>query len=52
MEFLLNTGATVNTISWKRFNKLENLELNNTDDTLRCANHSTLETIGKAVVEV
>jgi len=29
-----------------------NVELNNTVDTLRCANDSTLETRGKAMVEV
>ena len=52
LECLLDTGATVNVMSWEIFCKLPNVELTNTDDTLRCANDSTLETMGKATMEV
>ena len=52
MECLLDTGATVNVMSWKQFLKLDNVQLDKADDTLRCANDSTLETRGKAVIPV
>ena len=32
-------------MSWEIFCKLPNVKLTNTDDTLRCANDSTLETM-------
>ena len=32
MECLLNTGTTVNIMSWERFNKWDNTGFNNTDD--------------------
>ena len=37
MECLLDTGATVNVMSWKQFLKLDNVQLDKADDTLRCA---------------
>jgi len=49
MDCLLDT---INVCSRERFNKLPDIELKTTDDTLRCANESTLETIGKATMEV
>lgn len=52
MECLLDTGATVNVMSWSKFKKLRNIELINATDTLRCANDGLLETKGKAIIEV
>ena len=34
MECLLDTCATVNVMSWERFNQLGNVELSNTDDKI------------------
>jgi hypothetical protein len=52
MECLLDTGATVNVMSWRKFEKLSNIVLSSSGDTLRCANDSTLVTKGKAVMTV
>ena len=52
MECLLDTGATTNVMSWKQFNRFKGIELKESGDTLRCANNSTLETRGKADLEV
>ena len=43
---------TVNVMSWKRFYKLQNIELNNVADILRCANDSTIKTISKRAMEI
>ena len=50
IKCLIDTCVTVNVISWKQFLKLDNVQLDKADDTLRCANDSTLET--KAVIPV
>ena len=52
IDCLLDTGATVNVMSRERFNKLPEIELKTTYDTLRCANDYTLETMGKAAMKV
>ena len=52
MECLFDTGTIMNVVSWERFNELENTELKYTDDMLRCANDTTLESLCNAAVDV
>jgi len=52
MECLLDTGARINVMSWKMFQKLTGIELTRTTETLRCANDGPLETKGKAEMKV
>ena len=52
MECLLDTGAAANVMNWAMFQMLQDAVLNETQDTLRCANDSLLNIRGKTMVEV
>ena len=52
MDYLLDTGATVNVMSWDRFQELMDTELIETTEILRCTNDSTLQIKGKVAIEV
>ena len=47
VEYLLDTGARINVMSLSCFNKLRDVNLEMSDEILRCANNSTLEIVGK-----
>ena len=47
IERLRDTGVIVNVMSIWCYEKLINIELSNTEDTIRCANNSALKTKGK-----
>lgn len=52
MECLLDTGARVNVLSKAVLDRLENVDIVETEELLRCANDSKLETIGKIHINV
>ena len=52
MECLLDTGARINVTNEDIFNLLNGLELRESRETLRCANNSRLEVLGKTIVDV
>lgn len=51
-ECLLDTGARINVISKRIVEEWHNITIYTTDEKLRCANDSRLETIGKIKIDV
>ena len=51
-ECLLDTGARINVINKNILKLLEDIEIEYTEETLRCANDSKLEVIGKVTLRV
>ena len=51
-ECLLDTGASANVMNWTMFQELPDAVLEESHDTLRCANDSLLNTKGKTTVNV
>ena len=52
MECLLDTGARINVMSWKTFQRFQGVILTKTTETLNCANNGRLEVKGKARLKV
>ena len=52
IECLLDTGARINVMNWKTFQRFQGVILTNTDITLHCANDGELKVKGKARLKV
>ena len=51
-DCLLDTGARVNVMAKDVAEKIQNIEIRPTEETLRCANDSNLSIVGKTTLEV